>query len=376
MRGQSDPQDLIFFSFNIEERIPENHPLREVKRRADAILRSMNSVFEKAYSKNGRPSIPPEQLLKALLLQALYSIPSEIKLMEAIEYSFLYRWFLGMQLDAKAWTPETFSMNRKRFEEHQIVRKFFDRVVASALTEQCASTDHFTVDGTLVRSWASQKSLVPRDKSDKDDDTPGGSEGKTCLGRNPYVNFRGEKRTNKTHYSRTDPEALIYKKGGTGAYLSHSAHVLMENRNGLIVDLELDRADGHAERRAARTMISRSRARHRKLKLKTIGFDSGYDCGKFLDQIEKKNRVVPHVAIKNNRKTTIPSRQKAVQRMTTKGYAISQRIRKRVEEIFGWAKTVGRMARTRFVGRWKIAQEQLITGAAYNLLRLARLKTT
>lgn len=373
MRGQSDPQNLLFFSFDIEERIPEDHPLREVRRRALVILRSMNRVFDAAYSRAGRPSIPPEQLLLALLLQALYSIPSERKLMEAIEYNFLYRWFIGLPMDAPAFAPETFSMNRRRFEDHQIVRQFFERVVSSALTEGLSSQDHFTIDGTLIRSHASHKSLAPRGEQEEGEEQKRGDDDDQDPG-NPSVDYRGERRSNQTHVSRTDPEARLYRKGGTGAFLSHSAHVLMENRNGLIIDLEVDSADGQAERRAARTMISRARRRHRRLRLRTVGLDAGYDCGPFLEDLERRHRVTPHIVIKHHRETRIESRRRAVERMAGQDYARSQRIRKRVEEIFGWAKTVGRMARTRFVGRWKIAQEQLMTGAAWNLLRLANLK--
>lgn len=371
MRGKSQPQNLIFFSFDPEERIAPDHPLREVRRRADAILRAMGRDFDAAYpSPTGRPSVPPEQMLKALLLRALYSIPSEAKLMEAIEFNFLYRWFVGMAMDEKAWTPEAFSMNRKRFEEHQLVRKFFDRIVASAIAEDFASCEHFTIDGTLIRSMASHKSLAPRggpQPRDKDGD-PG----------NPSVDWRGEKRTNATHGSTTDPEARLYRKAaGKEAHLSHSGHALMENRNGILVDMEVEAADGTAERRAARTMISRARKRHRRLSPRTIGMDSGYDDGPFLRELEGRRGIVPHVPVRKgaivSTDANAQARQRARRRASTKGYATSQRIRKRVEEIFGWCKTVGGMARTRFVGRWKIAQDALLTGAAYNLLRLRNL---
>lgn len=369
MRGMIDWQQEMFFSFNVEERIPQDHPLRAVKRKADAILQAMDRDFSCAYSQAGRPSIPPEQLLKALLLQALFSIPSEARLVESIAYNFLYRWFLDMPLDAKMWTPEVFSMNRKRFEDHGLVRKFFDRIVATALAEELASCDHFTVDGTLIRSHAGHKSIVPRENTAQPPKSDDGDKG------NPTINYRGEKRKNDTHYSKTDPEARIARKGpGKEAQLSHSGHVLMENRNGLVIDIEIDAADGHAERRAARTMIMRSRRRHRKLRIKTIGFDAGYDDGKFLEALEQRHKVIPHVPIKHSQNTAIASRQRAIKREKTKGFAVSQRIRKRVEEIFGWGKTTGRMARTRFVGRWKIVQEMLMTACGYNLLRLANIE--
>jgi transposase len=367
VRGQSDPQNLIFFSFDAEERVPKDHPLREIKRRADAILRGMDRELDAAYPKAGRPSVPPEQMLKALLLRALYSIPSEIKLMEAVEFNFLYRWFLDMPMDARAWTPEAFSMNRGRFESHGLVRAFFERVVAMAIQEDFASCDHFTIDGTLIRSWASHKSLVAREKKDEPrggDDDPG----------NPSVDWRGERRTNDTHVSRTDPQARLYRKSrGKEAHLSHSGHILMENRSGLIVDMEVDAADGRCERRAALAMVERARRRHR-LAMKTVGMDAGYDDGAFLHEMEKKLRIVPHVPVRRGpivaKGPSADARRKARRRRRTKGFALSQRIRKRVEEAIGWTKTVAGLARTRFVGRWKIAQDALLAGAAYNLLRM------
>ena len=371
MRGQSDPQGLIFFSYDPEERIPADHPLREIKRRADAILRAMSAGFDAAYSARGRRSIPPEQMLKALLLRALYSIPSEAKLMEAIEYNFLYRWFVGMSMDARAWTPESFSMNRERFEKHALVRRFFERIVASAIAEDFASCDHFTIDGTLIRSLASHKSLARRDADERPhrDDDPG----------NPSVDWRGERRTNATHASATDPEARLYRKAaGREAHLCHSGHVFMENRKGLIIDMEIDAADGRAERRAAREMIRRARRRHPRLRIQTVGADAGYDDGAFLHALESRHRIVAHVPVRRGviaaQGPGGEARRRARQRSKTEGYAASQRIRKRVEEIFGWCKVVGGLARTRFVGRWRIAQDALMVGAAYNLLRMARLK--
>jgi len=268
MRGRPDTQPPMFLMINLEERVPEDHPLRPVKRQCETILRAMSRDFNRAYSRLGRHSIPPEQLLKAMLLQSLYSIPpgraslpwldrSETKLMEHIDFNLLFRWFLDLG-DGPVWTPETFSMNRERFAKHNLVGKFFDRVVAEALAEGLASEDHFTVDGTLIQrsshgrlalpgSWASLKSLEPRDGDaeapDRDDQDQG----------NPSVNFRGQKRSNATHVSRTDPEARLMRKGkGKEALLSHSGHVLMENRSGLILAAEVDAADGQAERRAAK----------------------------------------------------------------------------------------------------------------------------
>jgi transposase len=358
----------MFLMINIEDKVPADHPLRAVKRRCDRILADMRRDFNAAYSRLGRPSIPPEQLLKALLLQALYSIRSEILLMQAIDYNLLYRWFLDLPGDEPVWTPEVFSMNRERFAEHRLLEKFFDRIVGEAITEQLASPDHFTVDGTLIRSWASHKSLVPKDgpPPPKDGD-PG----------NPTVDWHGQKRSNATHVSTTDPEARLARKGdGQPAHLCHSGHVLMENRHGLVLAVAVDAADGTAERRSAKVMLKQVQRRHG-LRPKTMGMDAGFDDGKFLAEVEADG-TVPHVPVRRGRRLRADdeagqARRRAARRMKTKAYAISQRLRKRVEEIFGWMKTVGDLARTRFVGRWKIQLEMLVTGAAYNLLRLVRL---
>jgi len=371
MRGRPDAQPPMFLMINLETKVPEDHPLRPVKERCDRILRAMNRDFNRAYSRRGRHSIPPEQLLKAMLLQALYSIPSEIKLMQHIDFNLLFRWFLDLG-DGPVWTPETFSMNRERFAAHHLVQTFFDRVVAEALADDLASEDHFTVDGTLIQSWASLKSLEPRDPEaegpDRDDDDPG----------NPSVNFRGRKRANATHVSRTDPEARLMRKGnGKEALLSHSGHVLMENRHGLILGADVDAADGRAERRAAKRLLTHVGQRHG-LAPETAGLDAGYDDGRFLDELESAFGVVPHVPIRKGPiKATDAAgeaRRRARRRQKAKGYALSQRLRKRVEEIFGWLKTVAGQARTRFVGRWKIRQAFTLAAAAYNLLRMVRLK--
>lgn len=368
MRGRTTKQPPMFLMINVEAELPQTHPLRPIKRRADAILASMNRDFTAAYSRMGRPGVPPEQLLKALLLQALYSIRSEIQLMQAIHFNLLYRWFLDLH-DAPVWTPEVFSMNRRRFAEHDLVRKFFDRIVSEAVVEDLASPDHFTVDGTLIQSWASLKSLKRRDGSDS-------GEGDSDRG-NPTVNFRGEKRSNRTHVSASDPQARLMRKGnGKEALLYHSGHVLMENRHGLCLDVRVDAADGRAERRCARAMLSHVRRRHR-LGPRTLGADKGFDDGAFLSALDSEG-IRAHIAIRAGRIVAEDAagraRRRARRRMATKGYARSQRIRKRVEEIFGWMKTVGGLARARFVGRWKIAQSALMVGAAYNLLRMARLE--
>jgi len=368
----------MFVVLNLEERVPAGHRLRPIKRWADRVLASMRHDFEAAYSDRGRRGVPPEQLLKALLLQVLYSIFSEIKLMEAIEYNLLYRWFVDLPVEQSAWTPEALSMNRQRFIDHDLVRTFFDRVVADALKNDLISQDHFTVDGTLIRSLASQKSLKPIDgrskaarREDHDDDSSSGD------GRDALHHWRGQKRSNDTHRSTTDPDALLARKGpGKEAQLCHSGHVLMDNRHGLCVDVSIDYATGTAERQQALAILKHVRRRH-KLRPKTVGIDAGYDDGPFLDELERKHKIKPHVPVRRGKikatDTAGWARRRAFGRSRTKGYAISQRIRKRVEQIIGWSKTVGRLARTRFLGHERIEMEALITGAAYNLLRMTRL---
>lgn len=387
----------MFVAFNVAERIPEAHPLRKVKAWADEILVDMRADLSAAYSDRGRPGIPPEQLLKAMLLRAIYSIPSDRRLMEAIEFNILYRWFLDLEQDAPAWTPEVFSMNRDRFLKHDLVRKFFDRVVAAGIDRKLSSNDHFTVDGTLVRSLASHKSVERVDGKDgegasesenpsesqngdgKDDDAGGGnvlakSEGRPS--RDESVNWRGERRTNETHRSKTDSEARFARKGnGREAHLSHSMHVLMENKSGLCLDVRMDAADGKAERRSALKMLKRFKRRHG-LSPATLGADAGYDDGEFLLKLEESG-ITPHVAMKRGRAKAKgkkgDARRRAARRVGQVGYELSQRVRKRVEQVIGWTKTVAGQARTRFVGRSRIEMDAMVAGAAYNLLRMTKL---
>lgn len=374
MRGKPDYQSQIYYAIDIESWIPEAHPLRAVKRRADAILSSMHRDFERAYSRMGRPSIPPEMLLKALLLQALYSIRSERQLVEQIQMNLLYRWFIDLSLDAPVWDATTFTKNRERFEHHGLLRSFFDRVVEGAYLEDLASEEHFSVDGTLIESYASMKSLRPIDSraervSDgSEDDDPG----------NPTMDFRGERRGNATHRSLSDPEARLMRKSlGQQAKLSHGVHVLMENRSGLVVDVSVSEARTKAEREEALVMTRRVRKRHR-LVMRTLAADKGYDAGPFLHTLERE-RVVPLIPIRDrpirSRGPEADARRRARRRQRTKRYQMSQRTRKRVEEGIGWSKTIGGLRRSRHVGRWKIGQQVLIVYATYNLLRLARLAT-
>jgi transposase len=374
MRGTPDYQSQIYYAIDIESWIDPEHPLRAVKKRADAVLGAMRTDFEAAYSRMGRPSIPPEMLLKALLLKALYSIRSERQLVEQIRMNLLYRWFIDLSLDAPVWDATSFTKNRERFERHGLLRVFFDHVVEEALVEQWASDEHFSVDGTLIASYASMKSVRPieggaeRVSDDAEDDDPG----------NPTVNFRGQRRTNATHRSITDPEARLMRKGrGQAAQLAHAGHVLMENRHGLVIDVAVSEANGTAEREQALAMMRRTRRRHR-LTPKTLAADKGYDAGAFLHELEVDEKVIPLVPTRRgpikSRTPAAEARRRARRRQRTQRYQIGQRKRKRAEEIFGWDKTIGGMDRLRHVGRWKIDQQWLIVNVAYNLLRLARLE--
>jgi transposase len=371
MFGRPESQSQIYFAIDIESWIEPDHPLRGVKKRVDEILRSMRPRLRKAYSAIGRPSIPPEMLLKALLLQSLYSIRSERQLIADIRVNLLYRWFLDLSLDAPVWDATTFTKNRERFQKHGLLRTFFDRVVEGAYVEQLMSEEHFAVDGTLIQSYASMKSVRPIGTKDRtvsdgaEDDDPG----------NPTVNFRGEKRSNRTHRSLTDPDARLARKAaGQPSVLAHSLHVLTENRHGLIVDLEVTESNGRAEREAALVMVRRTKRRRRQMK--TVAGDRGYDAGAFLLELEEEG-ITPMVAI---RKGTIRSktraagaRKRARRRQATAAYAASQRKRKLTEETFGWSKSIGGLRRSRHAARWKLAQQSLITGTAYNLLRIVRL---
>jgi transposase len=370
VRGNAELQNPMFFVANTEERLAKTHPLRAVKRRADEVLEQMSRSFDAAYSEQGRPSIPPEQMLKALLLQALYSIPSERRLVDAINWNLLYRWFCDLDPDAGVWDATTFTKNRERFERHGLVQKFFERVVASALVEEYASNDHFTVDGTLLQSWASLKSF--RRKDQPLDPPPGGG------GSNPSVDFHGQKRSNQTHQSTTDPEARLARKSdGAPALLSHSGHVLVENRHALCLDIRVAAADGYAERAMAEKMLRHVERRHG-VRPKTLGGDKGYEAGEFLRRVEEELGITPHVPISSERVTSPgpagDARRRMLQRMKTAAYRLSQKLRKKVEQLFGWMKQPGGLRKVRHVGRWKIQQVAYLWAAAYNLLRLAHLE--
>ena len=380
MRGHADSQLPLFHTFEVEDRIRADHPLRDIKRRTDRILDELYPQFEAAYSTTGRPSVPPERLLKGLLLMAIYSVRSERQLCEQIDLNLLYRWFLDMQPGDEAFDATTFTKNRQRLETHGLTNAFFDAVVAEALAEELCS-EHFSVDGTLIESFASAKSFQPQDKIDDDDSPP--ADGNGFKSSNPDVDFHGQKRTNETHRSRTDPESKLYRKGpGKEAKLSHFGHVLTENRNGLILAITATEANGTAEREATLAMLDDLKASHNRVP-KTLGGDKGYDDGDFFGALEGrkiephiplvKDPVEPKAAKHKKRLPGVRARRRMKRRMKTEAYRLSQRCRKKVEECFGWLKSVAGMGRSRVVGRWKLRQLLEVSAAAFNLVRLRRL---
>jgi transposase len=345
---------------DLEKRVRRDHPLRSIRQFADAALEALSGDFSALYSGVGRPSIAPEMLLRAMLLQAFYSIRSERLLMERLEFDLLFRWFVGLGIDDPAWDHSTFSKNRDRLLDGEIAAKFLAAVLAQPRVKRLLSTDHFSVDGTLIEAWASMKSFKPR--ATEGDDPPPPASG----GRNVEVDFKGQKRSNETHESTTDPEARLYRKGsGMEAKLCFMGHTLMENRSGLIVDACLTAADGHAERIAALSMIEPRADRPRAV---TLGADKAYDAEDFVNELRSMN-VRPHVAQNDN------GRRSAIDRRTTRhaGYAMSQKIRKRIEEGFGWMKTVGGQRKTRFRGKDRVGWAFTFSAAAYNLVRLPKL---
>ena len=366
MRGDDREQGSMFSYRSLEDRIPRDHPLRPMRKMVDEALKDVSPLFAELYANTGRPSIPPERLLRALLLQILFSVRSERQLMEELEYNLLFRWFVGLGMDDAVWVPTTFTKNRDRLLEGDVARAFFDAVLAQAESKQLLSSEHFSVDGTLIEAWASHKSFQPKSKGRpnsrkkrRDRDRRGGGP------RNPTVNFRGERRVNETHQSTTDPEARLMRSKGTASKLSYQGHVLMENRHGLVVDARLTQADGYAERAAALEMLGELPDRLRV----TLGADRGYDTRDFVESCRSLG-VTPHVAQNTtNRASRIDAR-------TTRhpGYRQSQRTRKRVEEVFGWMKTVGLMRKTRHRGRRKVDWVFTFTAAAYNLVRIRNLQ--
>ena len=357
MRGQVDQQSGMFFYFRPEDRVPVDHPLRAVKAQADAALRSISSELDGLYSAVGRPSIAPERLLKGQLLIALYSIRSDRALCEQLDYNLLYGWFLDLSLDDPGLDQSNFSRLRERLVDTDVAHRFFNAVLAQARSEGLLSTEHFTVDGTLIEALASLKSLK---RKDQDGGPPAGGDGSGMR------DWKGERRSNATHESTTDPDAKLMRKGnGQPAKLSYGAHVLMDNRHGLCAEIALTDAT-EAEHRIADRLLGQ--ARKRRWRVKTIGADKGYCVREFIGRCRARG-IAPHVARIEHRRTP------GLDARTTRhaGYAISQRKRKRVEEIFGWLKTYGGLRKTRFVGQERVALHTTLAAIAYNLLRMAKL---
>ncbi len=389
MRGTDETSGSLFSYVDLEERIPPRHPLRKIRQVVNDALASLDAEFEALYTDFGRPSIPPERLIRASLLQILFSVRSERQLMEQMDYNLMFRWFVGLGIDDPVWVPTVFTKNRDRLLSTEMSRKVMAAILSHREVAPLLSDEHFSVDGTLVKAWASMKSFQPKaETAPPDDEGPGlppasdttpdsaASETpaetdpmprNTKAHRNAEVDFKGGKRSNATHASKTDPDARLYKKSpGTGAMLCFIGHALMENRNGLIVQGDLTKADGHAERKAALDMVHRhSPGSTRRL---TLGADKGYDAGGFVCDL-RQACVTPHVAQK--------SRHSAIDGRTTrhKGYGQSQKHRKKIEEAFGWAKTVGGMAQTMYRGVERVRSRFILTMAANNLARLPRLLT-
>lgn len=357
MRGGDQNQNGMFSYFSPDERVRKEHPLRAIRKMVDRALREMSPLFDEMYSEIGRPSIAPEKLLRAQLLQMLYSVRSERLLMEEIDYSVLFRWFVGMNMDEPVWDPTVFTKNRDRLLEHAVAKAFFMQVWRQAEQAKLTSDEHFTVDGTLLEACASLKSFQKKGTAKHDDpDHPG----------NPSVNFHGERRSNETHESSTDPDAKLARKGsGKEARLSYCGNLLIENGNGLIANTELLQANGTAERDAALLMIEQIPAKQRV----TVGADKGYDTKEFVTEC-RQMKATPHVAQNTNRRGG-----SAIDARTSRhgGYQISQQKRKRIEECFGWLKTIALLRKLRHRGIFKVGWIFTFAAAAYNLVRMRKL---
>ena len=357
MRGDDKICGRLFSYIDLEDRVRADHPLRSIREIANAALVALSGDFAALYSGMGRPSVPPEKLLRAMLLQAFYSVRSERQLMERIEFDLLFRWFVGIGIDDPVWDHSAFTKNRDRLLEGEIAAKLLEAVLSQPQVKRLLSSEHFSVDGTLIQAWASMKSFKPKQPPNNDDGRGG---------RNAPADFRGQKRSNDTHQSTTDPDARLYRKGpGMEARLCFIGHGLMENRSGLIVDARLTRVSGHAERLAALDMVQHVADRPCAV---TLGADRGYDAADFVEELRGIN-VRPHVAQNTS------GRRSAIDKRTTRhsGYAASQRIRKRIEEAFGWIKTVAGLRQTKLRGLPKVDWAFTFAAAAYNLVRLPKL---
>jgi len=378
MRGTNEQQPSLLALVSMESLVPESHPLRRVKPLADRVLRELSPVFDGMYASGGRPSIPPEHLLKATLLMALYSVRSERMFCEQLAYNMLFRWFLDLDMVSASFDASTFSKNRERLLEHEVADRFLGEVVELARTQGLLGSDHFSVDGTMIEAWGSTKSFRPKDEEESDN--------------NGFGDFRGQKRSNETHESKTDPDSRLFRKGhGREAKLSYMGHALMENRHGLVVDFDVSEANGHAERDNAVQLVDRERdrreKRQRKAKKKqkqaqrkrskkgrrmTLAADKGYDTRDFVRACRER-RVTPHVAQNQHAR-----RRSAIDGRTTcrPGYRASQRARMLIEKVFGWLKSVGGMRRSRFRGLQRTRFAALMAVAAFNLLRIPQLLPT
>jgi len=357
MRGEDQRSEGFFSYVRLEARIPADHPMRAVRELVDAALAELSRIFDRLYAREGRPSIPPERLLRALLLQAFYTVRSERQLMEQLDYNLLFRWFVGLSADDPVWDATVFCKNRDRLLDGEIAAKFMTSVLNLPQVRKLLSSEHFSVDGTLIEAWASMKSFVPNDGGDK---PPPRNDG----GRNAERNFHGEKRRNDTHSSTTDPDARLFRKGaGKEAKLCHMGHLMMENRNGLIVDARLTEANGTAERTTALDMIEDNAGPGT-----TVGGDKNYDTADFVAGCRERG-CTPHVSQNDT------NRRSAIDARTTRhpGYRISTIKRKRIEEPFGWMKTIGGLRKTRHRGRGLVEWFFVLTATAYNLVRIPKI---
>jgi len=358
-----DSKQQVFFSFkSIEDRIPQDHPIRLLKKLVDEALERLSQDLDKIYSNTGRPSIPPEQLLRALLIQIFFSIRSERQLVEQLNYNMMFRWFVGLNLDDDIWNHSTFTKNRERLLAGEIAHRFFEEVLAIAKENGLVSQEHFTVDGTLMEAWASHKSFQMKDDVSDGDDSEKGS----GAGKNPDVDFRGQKRSNETHESKTDPDARLARKSQrTGAQMSYMGHALMENRNGLVVDVRVTHATGKAEKEAAASMASAIKGTRRV----TLGGDKGYDSDDLLRELRDMG-ITPHIAANTHAHRTSSIDQRTLRH---EGYQVSQKKRKLVEQIFGWSKTVGCLRKLKHRGLELVHSITLMNLTAYNLIRIRNL---
>ena len=359
-----DTKQQVFFSYkSIEDRIPKDHPIRALKQLVDEPLEKLSNDFDRLYSNTGRPSIPPEQLLRALLIQIFFSVRSERQLVEQLDYNMMFRWFVGLNLDDDIWNATTFTKNRDRLLEGEIAERFFEEVLAIAKKQGLVSHEHFTVDGTIIEAWASHKSFKRKDTDGYDDNNQSGSSGSS---RNPDVDYKGQQRKNDTHESKTDPDARLCRKSQrTGAQLGYMGHALMENRNGLVVDVRVTHAVGKSETAAAASMTSAIKGKHRV----TLGGDKGYDSKDFLRELRDMG-VTPHIAKNDHERRTSSIDERTLRH---DGYQVSQKKRKLVEQIFGWGKTVGCLRKVKHRGLDLVKSITTMNLAAYNLIRIRNL---